>query len=218
MAGPCQGGEDGCHASDARFPRSGGKAAAVRILLLEDDATFAGLVRANLERTDSGDYSLEWVSTLAGALERLESGGFDLVISDFNLPDSKGLETLESLVRATDRLILVLTGEQQEGLRQTAIEYGAYDLMSKDHLDRAELERLVRLAAMQAKTFAQHKQAQETLRASEERFRSLNELSSDWYWSRTPISASCRWRAAGSTGRARRSRLTSARRAGKCHA
>src|SRR5712664_1519393 len=149
--------------------------AAVRILLLEDDEAFAGLVRANLERAHWADLSIEHTATLRDALARLEGGGFDLVITDLNLPDSKGLETLESLMRATDRLILVLSGERDEGLREAAIDLGAYDLMSKDLLDRAELERLVRLAAMQANTFR-------SLRNSEARFRSLAELSSDWYW------------------------------------
>src|SRR6202521_2566379 len=90
--------------------------AAVRILLIEDDELFAGLVRANLERAHWADLSIEQAPTLRDALVRLEGGGFDLVVTDLNLPDSKGLETLESLVRATDRLILVLTGESDQGL------------------------------------------------------------------------------------------------------
>jgi diguanylate cyclase (GGDEF)-like protein/PAS domain S-box-containing protein len=149
--------------------------AAVRILLLEDDEVFAGLVRSNLEYADWGDLSIAHAATLRDALAWLEDGGFDLVITDLNLPDSKGLDTVESLVRATDRLIVVLTGERDEGLREAAIAQGAYDLMSKDRLDRAELGQLVRLAAMQAKTFS-------SLRKSEQRYRSLMELSADWYW------------------------------------
>src|SRR5258705_10598751 len=120
----------------------------VRVLLLEDDVAFAGLVRANLERVEWGELSVEHVATMRDALARLERGGIDLVITDLNLPDSKGLETVESLVRATDRLILVLTGERDEGLREAVLGLGAYDIMSKDRLDRDELERLVRLATM----------------------------------------------------------------------
>src|SRR6185503_20335028 len=69
----------------------------VRVLLLEDDHAFAGLVRANLERVDWADLSIEHAPTMRHALARLERGGIDLVITDLNLPDSKGLDTVESL-------------------------------------------------------------------------------------------------------------------------
>src|SRR6185295_4247289 len=97
--------------------RQGRQISTVRVLLLEDDTTFAELVRANLMRATWGNVVLEHVSTLAAALARLDAGGIDLVISDLNLPDSKGLETIESLARSTDRLILVLTGEREDEYR-----------------------------------------------------------------------------------------------------
>src|SRR5258708_7457695 len=176
MAGACRAGE---HTPPPMHPlpdfKHGRQLTAVPVLLLEDDETFAALVRANLERVEWGELSIEHTATLRDAVARLERGGIDLVITDLNLPDSKDLDTLESLIRVTDRLILVLTGERDEGLREAALEAGAYDLMSKDRIDRAELERLVRLAAMQVNTFR-------SLRDSEERFRSLAELSADWYW------------------------------------
>src|SRR5258705_10205152 len=108
----------------------------VRVLLLEDDETFAGLARANLERVDWGDLSIEHAATMRDALARLERGGIEPVITDLNLPDSKGLDTVASLIRATDRLILVLTGERDEGLREAVLGLGAYDIMSKDRIDR----------------------------------------------------------------------------------
>ncbi len=155
--------------------KHGRQLTAVRVLLIEDDEPFAGLVRANLERVEWGELSIEHAATMRDALARLERGGIDLVITDLNLPDSKDLDTVESLVRVTDRLILVLTGERDERLREAALEAGAYDLMSKDRVDHTELERLVRLAAMHVNSFR-------TLRDSEERFRALAELAADWYW------------------------------------
>src|SRR5258706_163885 len=108
----------------------------VRVLLLEDDQAFAGLVRANLERVDWADLSIEHAPTMREALARLERGGIDIVITDLNLPDSKGLDTVDSLVRATDRLILVLTGERDAGLRQAVLAQGAHGIMSQDLLLR----------------------------------------------------------------------------------
>ncbi len=147
----------------------------VRILLLEDERTCAEIVGENLRRIAGAASSLDTVGTLAEALARLGRGAFDLIVADLNLPDSRGLETLGALTRATDRLIIVLTGDDDASLQQGAMALGAYDFVHKRQLASGALERVVRLASMQANTFR-------SLRESEARFRKLTELSSDWYW------------------------------------
>ena len=147
----------------------------VRILLLEDEQTCAEIVGENLRRIAGTASQLDTVDTLAEALARLERGAFDLIIADLNVPDSRGLETLGALTRATDRLIIVLTGDDDPSIRQGAMALGAYDFVHKGQLASGALERVVRLASMQANTFR-------SLRESEARFRNLTELSSDWYW------------------------------------
>jgi diguanylate cyclase (GGDEF)-like protein/PAS domain S-box-containing protein len=152
-----------------------GKRDPVRILLLEDDATGADIVRTHLAAVGWAESQLEWVTTLDDALTRLAPGGFDLVVADLGLPDSAGLATIDALKRATDRVIVVISGNNEPGVREAALARGAYDFLHKDQLDRRSLERLVRLASMQAMAFR-------SLRDSEERFRSLVKLSSDFYW------------------------------------
>ncbi|MGH8670005.1 MAG: PAS domain S-box protein, partial [Burkholderiales bacterium] len=147
----------------------------VRILLLEDDAHFADLLRTQLRRMPWAESRLEVAGTLAEALRKLAAESFGLVLADLNLPDASGLKAVEALARSGEQLIIVLTGNRDPGMRAAAIEAGAYDFLSKDDLSAAALERLVRLASIQANTFR-------SLRASEARFRGLVELSSDWYW------------------------------------
>jgi len=148
---------------------------AVSILLVEDDTTFAELVRAQLRRMPWVQARLEVAGSLRAALEKLAAEPFGLVVTDLNLPDSKGLDTLGALSRAGDQPILVLSGDQDPAVRAGALDGGAYDFVSKDNLSAASLERLVRLASIQANTFS-------LVRESEERFRSLIKLSSEWYW------------------------------------
>jgi len=147
----------------------------VRLLLVEDDAVFAELIHTQLRRMPWVDSHLELASNLADALAKLRSESFGLVLADLALPDSSGLATVEALCREGDQLVIVLTGDRDPKLRAGAMEAGAYDFLSKNELTAAALERLVRLAAIQANT---HR----SLRTSEARFRSLVELSSDWYW------------------------------------
>src|SRR5262245_61507159 len=108
----------------------------VRILLLEDDAIAADMLRTYLAAVGWAPSQLEWVRTLDEGLARLAPGGFDLVITDLGLPDSPGgMATLEELKRATDRVIVVVSGSSEPGVREAALARGAYDFLSKDQLD-----------------------------------------------------------------------------------
>ena len=144
------------------------------ILLIEDVAATAAIVKGYLEAAP-GAVVVEIVGSLGAALERIANRSFDLIIADLNLPDSKGLGTLDRLTEVTERLIIVLTVEDGPGIRDAALARGAYDFLRKDELSQAALSQIVRLATIQANTFR-------ALRESETRFRMLTEISSDWYW------------------------------------
>jgi len=141
----------------------------VRILLIEDEQVCVEIAKAHLARISWAAPMVEAVGTLREALARLTLEQFDLVITDLNLPDSRGLATLEAVAAACDRLIIVLTSEDDPELRDRALSSGAYDLLQKGRLSEAAVERLVRLATVQAGTVR-------SLRDSEARFRKTFEL------------------------------------------
>ncbi|HEX6319332.1 MAG TPA: EAL domain-containing protein [Burkholderiales bacterium] len=141
----------------------------VRMLLIEDDPVSAGVIAGFLACIEGPAPVVETVATLRQALARLTLEQFDLVISDLNLPDSEGMATLQAVARACDRLIIVITSNEDPELREEALERGAYDLMQKGSLTQAALERLVRLATVQASKLR-------SVRDSEMRFRKTFEL------------------------------------------
>ena len=130
----------------------GAARAPVRILLIEDMAVTAKVVKGYLAAI-SPAAQVEWAATLAEALAQLARGAFDLVLADLNLPDSAGFDTLDRLLAATDRLVVVLTSEEEAVFHEAAIERGAYDFLHKSRLSRATLGQIVRLATLQAATF-----------------------------------------------------------------
>lgn len=158
------------------------KRQSVRILLLEDDESFSALVHLHIRSMAIGEsaspvatvshYSgtpkLVSVATLKEALAELASRHFDLIIADLNVPDSSGLDTLRALRKTGERLILVLTGEEDSQTAAAAIERGAYDYLPKSQMNGATLKRLVRLATIQAATVS-------SLREGETRYRLLAE-------------------------------------------
>jgi diguanylate cyclase (GGDEF)-like protein len=119
-------------------------AAPLRLLLVEDEATQMLLTQRMLRR---GGYEVETASDGATALEKLASGRFQLLVTDWEMPGMDG-PTLCRKVRAT-RLpgylyILLLTGQISTRSAVIGLEAGADDYVRKP-ADEAEL--LARLAA-----------------------------------------------------------------------
>jgi CheY-like chemotaxis protein len=114
--------------------------------------------------------------TLADALQRIGEQRPDMVVLDLSLPDSFGLETLFR-IQSQDALlpIVVLTGNEDQALALAAVKAGAQDFLVKQDLSGRLLVKTLQYAR-------ERKHNEARLRVSEARFRSLAELSSDWYW------------------------------------
>ncbi|HUQ75837.1 MAG TPA: PAS domain S-box protein, partial [Burkholderiales bacterium] len=149
--------------------------ATVRVLLVEDERVSAMVIEHHLAAIASVRCKTDIVSSLAQARERLARQRYDLVVADLHLPDSQAGDTIAALVGLCDHPVIALTVDEDPELRRRTSESGAFDFLLKAQLADGSLERPVRLAALQARTL-------ESLRRSEERFRKLTELSSDWYW------------------------------------
>ncbi len=108
-----------------------------RVLLIEDDQidrmAFERLVRKQ---------ALGYDCTLAGSLEEgfeaVEARDFDVVISDYHLPDGTALELFR---RDLDLPIIVITGAGDEQIAVEAMRAGASDYLVKD-LERKYLTML----------------------------------------------------------------------------
>src|SRR5262245_15133572 len=83
----------------------------VRVLLLEDERVTAEVIAQYLRRIPGLAVHLDTAATLAEARRHLAGTAFDLLIVDLNLPDSKGLATLEAVSRQAAGLIIVLTAD-----------------------------------------------------------------------------------------------------------
>jgi two-component system cell cycle response regulator len=116
----------------------------LRLLLVEDEPTQLLMTQRMLRR---GGFEVETASDGAAALEKLATGRFQLLVTDWEMPGMDG-PTLCRKVRAT-RLpgylyILVLTGQISTRSVVIGLEAGADDYVRKP-ADEAEL--LARLAA-----------------------------------------------------------------------
>jgi DNA-binding response OmpR family regulator len=103
-----------------------------RILLVEDEANLARVLRFNLE---AQGYQAEALATGEAALERLRSGGdsaVDLIVLDVMLPGISGFDVLERLRREGSALpVLLLTARDAEVDVVRGLDLGADDYLTK---------------------------------------------------------------------------------------
>ena len=98
-----------------------------RLLLIEDDIHFSGVLAAAL--TQRGHH-LTAVPTAADGLR--EAGeGFDAVLADLGLPDLGGIELIRRLRSTSQVPIIVLSGHRETEIVVRALDAGADDFVAK---------------------------------------------------------------------------------------
>ncbi len=119
----------------------------LRILLVEDNELDARVMIKSLGANAETAFQVERVGDLAAAVELLEDREFDCLLLDLSLPDSSGLTSVDVLSdRAPDCPIVVLTGLDDPTTAVEAVERGAQDYLSKQHVDSATVARSIRYA------------------------------------------------------------------------
>ena len=143
----------------------------VRVLIVEDSEDDVLLLVWELKR---GGYFPEYtaVSTRAGMQAALATGEWDIVISDYSMPDFTGLDALTMLrARAKDVPFIIVSGNIGEDVAVDAMKAGAHDYVMKKNLSRLvpALDRELREAEVRR---ARNK-AERELRENEARFRAI---------------------------------------------
>ena len=101
-----------------------------RILLIDDDRALGGYLMRVLRQRGGFDVTHELDS--AGALRRLESESWDLLITDIELPGMTGLELLERVRQMhPDLPVAVLTGHPTIDYAVSALRNSAAEFMQK---------------------------------------------------------------------------------------
>jgi len=139
----------------------------VQILHLEDDSDDKELVRATLE-ADRIPFDLEVVSGRKAFEAAFARGGFDLILSDFKLPDYDGLAALR-LVRAhsRDAPFILVSGTIGEEAAIESLRSGATDYVLKHRI--SALAPSVRRALAEAEERKRRRKAEDEL-FKEQRF------------------------------------------------
>ncbi len=108
----------------------------LRLLLIEDSEDDARILLRHLRRS-ALDIEARIVDTAEGFLAALEEGGWDLILSDFQLPTFNGLAALRLLrARDGDLPFILVSGVLDEEAAVGAMLGGANDFVLKGNLSR----------------------------------------------------------------------------------
>jgi len=114
----------------------------MNILIVDDDPTDVRFLQELLMEADTGSSHLVHVENLRTALQRLQKELFDIVLLDFFLPGSQGLESIHHLREQTpDVPIVFMTGLNDEDLSRQMIKGGAQGYIVKGQIEGAALLR-----------------------------------------------------------------------------
>lgn len=114
------------------------KRLATRVLLVDDDIELLDIARILIQQKNP-DIEIIAASSVKEALEKLDEDPVDVIISDYLMPDSSGLDLLEALRSAGDKVGFVIwTGQSEEEVAIRALNLGAdhYILKSSDYRDQ----------------------------------------------------------------------------------
>lgn len=155
------------------------KSAITNLLLIEDNPADARLVQEILNDCQL-THQLEHVTHISKAKSRLGEKHFDVILLDLSLPDSHGIQTLDTMLKAApDVPIVVMTGIDDRELAMQALQKGAQDYLTKGSYDEDLLERSIQYAIERHHLNLQNLRYARELKLSESRFRRISDENVD---------------------------------------
>ncbi len=110
----------------------------VSILIIEDDVAFATMLKTFFEKRD---YKVDNAFNAGEGLRKINSGSYDLILTDVRLPDRDGLEVLlEVKEHYPETQVIVMTNYAEIHMAVKAMKNGAFDYVSKPFQPEAILQ------------------------------------------------------------------------------
>ena len=132
-----------------------------KVLLIDDEQDFLDIMS---ERMQARDIDVTTASSAKDALDLVESGGYDAIILDLQMPEMDGLQALERLKAINPNLqVILLTGHATVEKGVQAIKMGATDVVEKPANIAVLIEKIKKAHAQ--KIILVEKETEEKIRA-----------------------------------------------------
>lgn len=119
----------------------------LNVLVLDDSVSYLELLEHKLSKIDSYKLNVFTSRSIKEAFEHIDGESIDICISDYYLENETALGLIDGLAqRELNFPVIVITGDANEDLTPLLLSHGALDLISKDDLTPALLDRSIRYA------------------------------------------------------------------------
>jgi len=119
----------------------------LNLLILDDSAAYLELLEQQLLKITDYKLNLFKCTSVAEALILIEKQDIDICISDFYLDNETALSLIDGINEKEQKLpVIVITGDQNEDLTPLLLSHGALDLIVKDDITTALLDRSIRFS------------------------------------------------------------------------
>jgi len=110
-----------------------------KVLLIEDDEIDRQAIMRSLSRS-STPHECDHIGRISELGSSFGLNGYDIILTDMNLPDSSGLDTVASLLSVTTQTpIVVMSGIDDEIIALESVHAGAQDFLSKQYIGDTNL-------------------------------------------------------------------------------
>jgi two-component system response regulator HydG len=100
-----------------------------KILVVDDDSTFCIMLKTFLSKKG---HEVDEAFSFDEAVGRIKADVYDVLLSDFRLPDKSGMDLLvEAKRKSSDTIVILMTGYADIRIAVSAIKKGAYEYVTK---------------------------------------------------------------------------------------
>jgi signal transduction histidine kinase/CheY-like chemotaxis protein len=125
----------------------------LNVLVVEDDTVDAKLLRRLLRQSALSISDVKFAECLNTALGFLDESDFDIVFLDLGLPDSQGIDSVNSInAKAPNVPVVMLSGLDDAEMGVTAVQSGVEDYLVKGQVNSDLLTRTVQHAIERKQT------------------------------------------------------------------
>ena len=119
----------------------------IKLLVIEDDVEDYNFLSELLSLINTQSFNTSHVTLVKECKNLKDKDTYDLVLSDLNLPDSQGHDTIKKVLEYfPDKPIIVLTGNEDEQFASEVVNLGIQDYLVKGMFDEIHLLKAINFA------------------------------------------------------------------------